>query len=57
VYFLYGELLVLILASFAIGSAVTRTAVRLLVPARQPESTDISAAEPDEFVMTPGVLG
>jgi hypothetical protein len=57
VYFLYGELLALILGSFAVGSAVARTAVRLLVPATQPQSTDISTAEPDVFAMPARVVG
>lgn len=54
-WFLYGELLALILGSFVVGCVVTRTAVRLLVRSTEPAGTDIPAAT-ESFVTYSGVV-
>lgn len=53
-WFLYGELLALILGSFVVGCVLTRTAVRLLVRT-EATRTDIPASDP--FTASSGVVG
>ena len=53
-WFLYGELLVLILGSFVVGCVLTRAAVRVAVRRTEATLTDIPV--PDPSVST-GVVG
>ena len=54
-WFLYGELLALILGSFVIGCVLTRAAVRVVV--RRTEATPTDNPDPDTSVISTGVLG
>ena len=53
-WFLYGELLALIVVSFVVGCVLTRAAVQLMVRRTEPAGTDIPAS--DSFVTSPGVI-
>ena len=54
-WFLYGELLALILGSFVIGCVLTRAAVRVVV--RRTEATGTDIPDPDPAVLSTGVVG
>jgi len=53
-WFLYGELLALIVVSFAVGCLLTRGVVQVLVRRTEPVGTDSPA--PDSFVTSSGVV-
>jgi hypothetical protein len=53
-YFLYGELLALILGSFVVGCVLTGIAVRILVRRTEPAATD--TARPDPHATFSGVI-
>jgi hypothetical protein len=53
-WFLYGELLALILGSFVVGSVLTRTAVRVLVRRTEAGVTDNPVS--DFIVTSSGVV-
>jgi len=54
-WFLYGELLALILGSFVVGCVLTRGVVRVVV--RRTEATPTDNPVPDPSVISTGVVG